>query len=389
MLRDRTLFSVPGATDEEGDAMMLPNARAILARAALLFVALVCSASKGSAQAAALNWWADDSLRIAMLTRDGIKAVRANAIVWAPRDSMPEIWVAALADTLDRGVAKLREIMRGPYEWQRIGDGPVTFYLSPGRFVSHGTGYGAVFIPVSRVHERVAPFLHEASHELLAPQPPFYRDEFADSVQGRLAAEATPLWLFEGLPDYLAQTAAPAIGLHEGDVFEIGGLAKVDSACAARVQASPHGQAVIDVMGRGARLAALFTTERAQVAPVFYACGQSLTRHIVERIGVRAAVELIPATRRGTWERDLERAAGQSIEVLRQGWLERIGLEGRGGGRNQSLRSATSGSIDAARTAGATHASTAAASNVARMAANASGAMVATPDTIPRMICAT
>lgn len=278
------------------------------------------------AQPAPLNWGAEDSARVAYLVREGVEVRRPNAIVWAPRDSMTLSWVTALADTLDRGVARMRVLMKAPYPWQRIGNGPVTFYLSPGRFVSHGTGGGAVFIPVSRVHERLAPFLHEAAHELLAPHPPFYYPEFADTLEGARVSGRTPLWLFEGLPDYLAHTIAPSVGLHEGDVFAVGGLAASDTACAQRVRGSARGTEIIEAVGRGARPPLLFTTERQQVAPVFYACGQALTRHVVERIGVRAAVELMPAMRTGTWASDFERTAGESMEAFRRRWLERIGL---------------------------------------------------------------
>jgi uncharacterized protein (TIGR02246 family) len=234
--------------------------------------------------------------------------------------------LAALADTLDRGVEQLHLTMRGPYEWQRIGDRPVVFYLSPGRFIAHGSGYGAVFIPVSRVKERLAPFLHEASHELLAPRPPFYWWEMRDSVAGARVRDAVPLWLFEGIPDYLAQVTAPRVGIHEGDVFAIGGLEKSDSSCSARVRASPRGPEVIDAVGRDVRLTSLFTTERAQVAPVFYACGQSLTRYLVDLIGVRRTVELMPAIGRGTWRAAVEAHAGRSMQSVRRAWLERLGL---------------------------------------------------------------
>lgn len=292
--------------------------------------ATLCGSNTLAAQprttSAPLNWSAADSARIAFLAAHGYRVERANAVLWAPHDSIDEVWMRALVDTLDRGVAGMRRLMKAPYPWQRLGNAPVTFYLSPGRFVSHGTGYGAVFIPVSRVKERLAPFLHEASHELLAPKPPFYYRESTDTIVGAKVAESTPLWLFEGLPDYLAHSVAPAIGLHEGDVFEVGGLARADSSCAARVQASPLGREIIEAVGRGTRPAALFTTQRQQIAPAFYACGQALTRHLVEHLGVRETVELMPAMARGDWAAQIGRRGGVPIEVFRRRWLERIGL---------------------------------------------------------------
>lgn len=293
----------------------------------LRLIAPAAGSAQPPAPPAFLNWSADDSARIAYLAANGYRVERPNAVLWAPRDSINEVWMRALADTLDRGVAGLRRLMKAPYAWQRLGStAPVTFYISAGRFVSHGTGYGAVFIPVSRVKERLAPFLHEASHELLAPKPPFYYREFTDTIVGARVADNTPLWLFEGLPDYLAHSVAPAIGLHEGDVFEVGGLAKSDSSCAARVKSSPRGGEIIAAVGRGTRPEALFTTQRLAVAPIFYACGQALTRYLVELLGVRQTVELMPAMARGDWATVIRKHGGVSIETFRTRWLQRIGL---------------------------------------------------------------
>jgi hypothetical protein len=79
----------------------------------------------------AVNWSADDSNRVATLERDGIKEARRHAIVWAPRDSISATWVAALADTLDRGVELLRQTMQEPYDWQRIAKASCRFLLEP------------------------------------------------------------------------------------------------------------------------------------------------------------------------------------------------------------------------------------------------------------------
>ncbi|HEV8400219.1 MAG TPA: hypothetical protein VGQ18_10320 [Gemmatimonadales bacterium] len=261
-----------------------------------------------------LNWDSEDSARVAFLTTHGRAYTRAQVIVWAPPDSVDARWLGAFVDSLATGVRALRRVMGAPYPWQRIGQGQVTFYLSPGRFVSHGSGVGAVFISLTRVRSGTAPYLHEASHELLATR------ESADSM-----AEY-PLWLGEGLPDYLAQATASATGFHEGDVFAIGGLAKVDSTCGARLAGSPRRAEILAKVGRTGEVAALFTTDRAQVAPIFYACSQSFTKYLVDRVGVRTVVATFPHIPAGTWVRDLESAAGKSLEALRNAWLETIGL---------------------------------------------------------------
>lgn len=232
----------------------------------------------------------------------------------------------ARVDSLDIGVGALRALMKAPLPWQRIQNLPVVFYLGPGRFIAHGSGTGAVFISMFHVRSGGAPYLHEASHELLAPQPPFYDYEYADSAQGARAMKQLPLWLFEGLPDVLAQLVTAQTGLREGDVFSIGGLARVDSTCAARIKNSSRGAEVLASVGRSADLAALFTTDRPQVAPVFYACSQSLTKYFVDQMGVENVISLFPAFKARNWEQQVAIFAKRNVETLRSEWLTRLGL---------------------------------------------------------------
>lgn len=263
----------------------------------VLILFLIALANAGRAQVpppAAIDWSADDSARVAFLQAHGRAYRRPSVIVWAPVDSVDPVWLASFTDSLAAGVTSLRSLIGGPHPWQRIQSGPIRFYFSPDRFVSHADGSGGVFISIHRVRNRTAPFLHEAAHELLEPHPPFVPFDYPDSVARERAAARFPFWLNEGLPDYLAQTTAAATGFPEGDVFEVGGLAKVDSVCAARLAASDRQTEIRDRVGRTGRLEALFTTARAEVAPVFYACSQSFTKYVVARIGLPSVVKLFP-----------------------------------------------------------------------------------------------
>jgi hypothetical protein len=240
---------------------------------ALFPLALVALSAPLAAQAAAVNWWQEDPARIAYLKTQGQSHNRPPVVVWAPRDSLDHVWLGSFADSLASAVASLRELI-GAHVWQRIASRPINFYLSPGRFISHTDGRDGVFISLANVRLRRGPFLHEAAHELLDPGGEFYPVDYRDSVAARKAAAQFPNWLTEGLPDYLAQVVATKTGFPEGDVFAIGGLTKVDSVCAARLSASKRRDEVLDRVGRSGRLEALFTTERAEVAPVYYACSQ-------------------------------------------------------------------------------------------------------------------
>ena len=272
-----------------------------------------------------LAWSADDSVRVATLQRDGRSVTGMHAVLWAPRDSITDDSLRAVLAGVERGLAMVKQLIGAPLAWQRIGNGRVVYYLAADRFVSHASGTGAVFISFWRVGQGTAPFLHEASHELLAPQRPFNPWEFSDSVTQRQRAESSPLWLLEGLPDYLAQLAASRAGVREGDVFDAGDRTKVDSVCAARVRAAPLAAAAVGTIGGAGRPPQLFTTERGTVAPVFYPCSHSFTKHVVEKIGLDRVVALFPSIKSDDWQRALS-ARGGSLDELRSEWAHRIGL---------------------------------------------------------------
>jgi hypothetical protein len=278
------------------------------------------------APAARLDWSADDTSRIAWLEQHGRTIVTRYAVVVAPTDSVSAAWQQALADSLDRGLAAVRRLIGAPMPWQRIAERPVKFYLSPDRFVSHASGHDAVFISLWRARDGMAPFLHEATHELLAAAPPFAPWEYPDSAAEARAAARWPLWLTEGIPDYVAQTVAAESGWHEGDIFAIGGLAKVDSVCAARVVTNGRRAEIIRAVGAAGRVEALFTTDRASVAPAFYACAQSMAKYLVETIGLTQAIALFPAIKTNRVDEEVRRAAGVPLAELRRRWLARLRL---------------------------------------------------------------
>ena len=147
---------------------------------------------------------------------------------------LDDVASAQLLDRNDKGVAALRQLI-GTHPWQAVRDEKLLFYVSDDQFISHATSGGVVLIQLPRLRDGRAPFLHEAAHALLARPvarggaPPQDR-----ATQDRLIA-TRPQWLVEGIADFLAQTAAQAAGVSEGDVFDIGGLDRVDHTCGTRL----------------------------------------------------------------------------------------------------------------------------------------------------------
>ena len=161
----------------------------------------------------ALNWSADDAKRVAALTASGRRIEGTDVIVFHPASLLPSN-ADRLLRLLDRGVPALRKRV-GVHDWQAVPAGRITYYLSDDTFVSHASGRGAVFIPMARVMDGRAPYFHEAAHELLAST------RRGGSSGADAGAVRRPLWLTEGLADYVAQLVVTDTGITETGPFAV------------------------------------------------------------------------------------------------------------------------------------------------------------------------
>jgi hypothetical protein len=293
----------------------------MMALTPVFFVVLAIAIEPGTRQRTAkpLDWAADDEKRVAELATRGRRLEGAHVIVWMPA-AVPEKEHRTLVERLDRGVPALRGLV-GRHDWQVVGEQKLTYYVSEDRFISHATGQAAVFIPLARVDDGRAPYLHEAAHELLATA----EAEAAFRANDLKRLQARPLWLSEGLADYLAQSAASKAGTAEGDVFGTGGLEGADRTCADRLR-QPAGPTILPFIGANGRPEGLFTTDRQTVAPTFYTCAFSFTKFVVDRTGLASTIALVPLMG-STWQDTLESSAGKNTGDLRSDWLRAIGYK--------------------------------------------------------------
>jgi hypothetical protein len=290
--------------------------------ASWLLATTVAAAQPAPRPAAPLDWNADDEKRVAELTANGERREGKLVVLFTPAGAIPDPDEVALLERLDKGVQELWAVV-GRHPWQGIGERKISYYVCAERFVSHASGQAAVFIPLIRFQDGRAPYLHEAGHELLSTGIP---PGAPDPERIARVRAVRPLWLTEGLADYVAQTAATRAGVAEGDVFDIGGLAGADAACRTRL-AGPRGAEVLPFIGGAGGPPALFTTERMQVAPTFYACGTSFTRFVVGRIGLPATIALMPLIGEGKVPARIAELSGASIDALRQEWRAAIGAK--------------------------------------------------------------
>ena len=238
-----------------------------------------------------LDWSSDDGKRIATLESTGVRTEGKWAVVWTPAGALEDAERATMIERIDKGVAALRKLI-GVHPWQAVRNQRIRYYISDDAFVSHAVGgTEVVLVPLARVKDGRAPFIHEAAHSLLGrvvpPDVPPLDGESRDRLQA-----SRPNWLAEGIAEYFGKSAARLAGVVDGDPFDSGGLEGMDRTCAER-SAKPPGERVLPYIGALGAPAELFTTERPKYAPIFYPCSFSFTKHVAKLIGDHELIGLM------------------------------------------------------------------------------------------------
>lgn len=280
-------------------------------------------AQSGAQSGTRVDWRADDPARLAWLEAHGRRVSRAHVVLTVPRDSMSAAHQEALADSLERGLQALHELVQSPHAWQRHGKAAVHILLAPGRFVSHANGDGTVFIPFSVAARGEAPYLHESAHVLLTAPAPFYVWEHDTPAARQAVGDHTAQWLLEGLPNVLAARAAQAAGLREYNLFATTAAGSVHATCAERTRDAPRA-AMREAVGSEGMVAGLNGEARGELAPAYYTCAESFVTFFVDQLGLRAVVELAPHMTHDTWRTALERLAAASLGDLKALWQKHL-----------------------------------------------------------------
>jgi hypothetical protein len=152
-------------------------------------------------------------------------------------------------------------------------------------------------LPLHRVRERTAPYLHEIAHVLL-PCP------------------AAPAWFSEGLACYVESAVAERFGGYDSRLFTMQGNRGVD-ADARRWLADARGRAVLRFVGRRG-MPPEVVSDRHNVATPFYVLSHSLVNFLVQRAGIPAVVR---AARARNFGAGLQQATGKTAAKWRNAWL--------------------------------------------------------------------
>ena len=157
--------------------------------------------------------------------------------------------------------------------WARRSE-PVRFIVSERTTMSRTYGV-VVHLPADRVRARTAPYLHESVHVLV----PF---------------RGSRVWLSEGLACYLESWVSEHRGGYDAHVFTRAGDRGIHAA-AGRWLASDGGRAVLPWVGQAGQPPEL-DQDRSGVARPFYVLSHSLTKYLVDSVGLDRVVRVATAS---------------------------------------------------------------------------------------------
>jgi hypothetical protein len=207
------------------------------------------------------------------------------------RDEMGRF--AALAD---RGVADVASYLGADRAARERPPHRITFEI--------GSGFGmarayrnTIYLPVERVRDNSAPYLHETAHVLLPTR--------CDCP-----------WLAEGFASYVQSYVSEHLGGYDGAVFSRGGNANVDQ-LAKRYLATSGGRDVVAYIG-GESAPPRVEADRRGVAAPFYVLSHSFAKFLVEELGLELVKSLHEASEPGA---EVLRATGRDLASWREEWL--------------------------------------------------------------------
>lgn len=255
---------------------------------------------------------------VAELQVMGVKVERPRAVVYfdstllTPRER--ERW----ADLISDGVTHIEQFVGLPFSRDRL-----EYYVSGRQAITSYALDGTpprVLLASDRVRRGAAPYLYEAAHHLLFQHTP------------RRTPGLQHLWLIEGFASYVEDAVAARFGGVPGRVFARSGNDGIDAEARDALR-MPRGQEVLAYVGRAGMPDGL--SDRDNVARPYYVLAQSLTKHLIEAVGLATFVEvllphLLHAER---LESEIARLCATSLERVTSEWRNRLEAAGARGAR--------------------------------------------------------
>ena len=265
------------------------------------------------------NLYEGDSLGIVTLIKNGIEIKKGKAVCWFPKDSLSEERMREIADTMSIGITAVEKFIKAPLPWQIFPITTVyTFYFRDEFFISHASLAGFVSVPFWRIKTGKSPWLHEILHDMLFNKGGnWWQKDLAEEY----FMKNMPLWISEGLPDYISLEVSRQNKLPRFDVFSFSNSLNVDSMFLQDMKSEKSEYIISYIGGRGV-IPELSSKDRQQYAPCFYHGSCSFVQFIANRYGLEVLLNAISSFQK---EHDvIETQTGKSISELKKDWLQQL-----------------------------------------------------------------
>lgn len=229
------------------------------------------------------------------LMESGVAVETDRATLWFERGALESDDKAAFAKLVNRGILDIE----GYLGLSRAGDRKIRYFISSRVDISH-TIWQSVFLPLSKVQNRAAPYLHETTH-VLAP------------------CDKCPMWFSEGLASYVQSYVGEHSGGYDGGIFSQRGNRGIDKD-ARRWLASGRGQAVVPFIGVAGEPPAI-NYDRSNVAAPFYVMAQSFVKFLVEHATLEKLRCVFDAKH---FDAKLLNATGETAGKWKEQWLAEL-----------------------------------------------------------------
>jgi hypothetical protein len=246
--------------------------------------------------------------------QDTLRYDGERATVTFEDTSIPAREREEFARLVDRGVRDVEAYLRPAAGSAGLREGRIDYRVGSEAPYAM-TRWRTVFLPVARVRDHAAPYLHEAVHVLVR-------------------APHRSVWLSEGFASFVESHVAENVGGYDARVFTRTGNTGVDGE-ARRWLAQDRGRAVVPWVGATGEPPGLDWDRRGVAAP-FYVLSQSFVKFLIARVGLPQVLRMATSP---DPEGLLARESGRTADVWKAEWQAAL----RAGAPRADGRAPTSG----------------------------------------------
>jgi hypothetical protein len=239
--------------------------------------------------------WGSDRRVAANLVNNGISVETARATLWFEEGTLSSEEMIRFGDLTNQGILDIEA-----YLGTRGADSrKIRYFISTQVQISHSRSQ-TVYLPMSKVQNRTAPYLHETTH-VVAP------------------CDDCPMWFSEGFASYVQSYISERTGGYDGGIFSRRGNRGIDQD-ARRWLASERGHAVIAFVGVHGEPPAI-NDDRSNVAAPFYVMAQSFVKFLLERAQFEKLRSCLEAK---DFDAQLQTVTGKSAAEWKELWLAEL-----------------------------------------------------------------